>query len=312
MTAAFKTAVSAVAFAIASMSGAQAAVLNLDGYVGGANVFSFTNFSAPSADVEGAIMAGGNVDVSHYTTNLKDKDAYGHYSMIAGGSVNYNGGNIYNGDIYAGGGATLSAGVKSPGYSVESGTAPVDMSKLAAGLTNTSTELAAIAKTSAAEQKWGGIYITGSNKSVEIIDVDASWLTGSTYYNISGMAAGATLIVNVTGGTALLQGGYQAFDNYNTLFNFVDATALNINTGANVSILAPNAAVNGGQGVIDGTVIVKSWNSMTQINATNAFVSTEVQGLVTAVPEADTYAMLLGGLGLMGFIARRRKQAAAR
>jgi choice-of-anchor A domain-containing protein len=312
MTAAFKTAVSAVAFAIASMGGAQAAVLNLDGYIGGANVFSFTNFSAPSADVEGAIMAGGNVDVSHYTTNLKDKDAYGHYAMIAGGSVSYNGGNIYNGDIYAAGGATLSAGVKSPGYSVESGTAPVDMSKLAAGLTNTSTELAAIAKTSAAEQKWGGIYITGSNKSVEVIDVDASWLTGSTYYNISGMAAGATLIVNVTGGTALLQGGYQAFDNYNTLFNFVDATALNINTGANVSILAPKAAVNGGQGVIDGTVIVKSWNSMTQINATNAFVSTEVQGLVTAVPEADTYAMLLGGLGLVGFIARRRKQAAAR
>jgi len=33
---------------------------------------------------------------------------------------------------------------------------------------------------------------------------------------------------------------------------------------------------------------------------------------VAAVPEPETYAMLLGGLGLMGFIARRRKQAAAR
>jgi choice-of-anchor A domain-containing protein len=312
MSFSFKTTVSAVAFAIASMSGAQAAVLNLDGYIGGANIFSFTNFSAPSADVEGAIMAGGNVSVSSYTTNLKDKDAYGHYALIAGGNVTYNGGNVYNGDLYVAGNATLSAGVQSPGYVVEHGTAPVDMSKLATGLTKTSTELAAIATTSAAEQKWGGIYITGSNKAVEVIDVDASWLTGSTYYNISGMASGATLIVNVTGSTALLQGGYQAFDNYNTLFNFVDATALNISTGANVSILAPNAAVNGGQGVIDGTVVVKSWNSMTQINATNAFVTTEVPGLTTAVPEADTYAMLLGGLGLMGFIARRRKQAAAR
>ncbi|MEI7763293.1 MAG: FxDxF family PEP-CTERM protein [Comamonadaceae bacterium] len=33
---------------------------------------------------------------------------------------------------------------------------------------------------------------------------------------------------------------------------------------------------------------------------------------VTAVPEPETYAMMLSGLGLMGFIARRRKQSASR
>jgi len=32
---------------------------------------------------------------------------------------------------------------------------------------------------------------------------------------------------------------------------------------------------------------------------------------VAAVPEADTSAMLLMGAGVMGFIARRRKQVAA-
>ena len=30
-----------------------------------------------------------------------------------------------------------------------------------------------------------------------------------------------------------------------------------------------------------------------------------------AVPEPETYAMLLGGRGLLGFVARRRKQQAA-
>ena len=32
---------------------------------------------------------------------------------------------------------------------------------------------------------------------------------------------------------------------------------------------------------------------------------------ITAVPEPETYAMLLAGLGLMGFVARRRKRQAA-
>ena len=32
---------------------------------------------------------------------------------------------------------------------------------------------------------------------------------------------------------------------------------------------------------------------------------------VTAVPEPETYVMLLAGLGLMGFVTRRRRQSVA-
>lgn len=38
--------------------------------------------------------------------------------------------------------------------------------------------------------------------------------------------------------------------------------------------------------------------------------SHDAQGMVSSVPEPETYAMLLAGLGLMGFVARRRKTAA--
>ena len=53
------------------------------------------------------------------------------------------------------------------------------------------------------------------------------------------------------------------------------------------------------------------------INAASAYVSDNTSGLtnyafrVTAVPEPETYAMMLAGLGLLGFAARRRKAKAA-
>ncbi len=55
-----------------------------------------------------------------------------------------------------------------------------------------------------------------------------------------------------------------------------------------------------------------SGKPFTQLVDTGSDQSVELpfalQGTITAVPEADTYAMLLAGLGLMGVLARRRKQ----
>lgn len=45
---------------------------------------------------------------------------------------------------------------------------------------------------------------------------------------------------------------------------------------------------------------------------TTQFPGGEIRGfLIAAVPEPETYAMMLAGLGLLGFVARRRKQKAA-
>ena len=41
------------------------------------------------------------------------------------------------------------------------------------------------------------------------------------------------------------------------------------------------------------------------------FIAFTYEGGVLAVPEPETYAMLLAGLGMLGFMARRRKQQAA-
>ena len=308
MASVLKTAAAVIA-AVAAMGGAHATVLDLT--LGNANVFAFNDFKAPQADVEGAIMAGRDVSLSNYSVNDKNVDAYGGYSLIVGRNFSFTSGAVMNGDTYVGGTSTLnqSGTLAKP---VKGGAAPVDMAALAASLTRTSQALTQVATTGSAQQKWGGVYISGTNSAVEVIDLDASWLTSSSYYNLSNMKAGATLIVNFSGSSATFSGGYQAFDGYNVLFNFADATTLNIATGFTANVLAPNASVTDGSGVINGNVVVNNWNSGVQINANHYFVATDIPGLASAVPEADTYAMMLAGVGLVGLLARRRAAKATK
>ncbi len=309
MVAVTKTAVSAVVLAIATLGSAQAAVLDLG--LHGANVFSFTDFKAPSADVEGAIMAGRDVQLANYSVNANNVDAFGSYSLIAGRDLKFTSGSIKNGDTFVGGTASLTQSVDV--YSkIKTGAAPVNMTALAGQLTSTSNSLSKLSTTGTATEQWGGLNIAGSKKSVEVIDVDAKTLSKVSYFNFSNLNAGSTLILNVSGDKGSFNGGYQGFENYNVLFNFYQATDLGIHTGLTANILAPLASINGGSGVINGNVIVDSWSSSVQINANHFFKPIDVRGYTSAVPEPETYAMLLAGLGLVGFTARRRKLAAAR
>ena len=64
-----------------------------------------------------------------------------------------------------------------------------------------------------------------------------------------------------------------------------------------------DAATNG----INGALILELVPTYT--SGADTYLKIAVAADVAPVPEADTWAMMLAGLGLMGFIARRRTQA---
>ncbi|MBP1206961.1 choice-of-anchor A domain-containing protein [Duganella sp. 1411] len=85
------------------------------------------------------------------------------------------------------------------------------------------------------------------------------------------------------------------------IWNFYNATDLTINAQFGGSILAVNSnLINNAN--IEGGVYVNNLDSRAEIHINN---------FAGAVPEAETYAMMVAGLGLLGFMVRRRKGAQA-
>ena len=98
--------------------------------------------------------------------------------------------------------------------------------------------------------------------------------------------------------TAFPSGG--TFGSYERTFNMADASSLNAAfiTAQNNSVSqAFNALVAG----------MQSGNAYFNIH-TNLFGGGEIRGLLLPVPEPGTYAMLLAGLAVLGWIGARRRK----
>ena len=288
---------------------AQAGVVDLG--IGGANLYSLSNFSASGSDVEGGVLVAGNLNASSYSINDKNKDAYvthGNtgYALVVGGNLNYSSGSIKNGNYYVGGTTTTSSvGLNT---ATKTTTSPVSFAATSAQLKNTSTSLAKVAATGSSAVAYGGMTLTGGTGNVQVFDLTAAALGSVNNFKFSNLHTNDTLILNISGTNVNLSGGYGDFSKYNVLYNFYEAQNVTLNgVGLYGSVLAPLATLAGGNGQINGNVVVGSWASNIQVNANHYFSATNVAGYVSAVPEPETYAMLLAGLALVGGLARRRK-----
>jgi len=317
MTTLLKTA-AAVTFTIAATA-AQANVVDLG--IGGANLFSLGAFSATSSDVEGSVLVAGSMSASSYSVNDKNKDAFsdnnGHgIALAVGGALSYSNGSIKHGSIYVGGAKSLSSVGTNDTTTIT--TAPVNFTTLSASVKSTSTNLSKLAATgTVSTTPWGGMTLTGSgnHKGVEVFNISGSDLSKINNFSFSGLDNNSTLIINVSGANAIgfNQNGVSldGFSHYNVLYNFYQSTSLNIQSvGVEGNILAPLANVTGGNGHIDGQVVVGNWASNVQVNANSFFKPINVPAYgASPVPEPETYAMLLAGLALVGVTARRKQRA---
>ena len=264
------------------------------------NVFVFGDYKSNSWNtISGAVAVGKNANIS--TSTIKNS-ANNPYGLVVGGDLTKSYDNVTS-KTWVGGNVTKPEWDSYNNYSTAA-SSPIDFVAAKAQLTSLSDNLASTASTGSVNYAFGtNGYLAGSGSSIEYFSLAGTDLSNINNWSFSNIASGATLILNVSGSSVNLTGGWSGFGAYNVLFNFYDATSLTLNNiDFTASILAVDAKLNGASGKVNGTVVVNEWNnSLTLGNSQFA--------AVTPVPEPHSYALLIMGLlVVLGF--RRAKRAA--
>jgi len=279
------------------------------------NAVIFQNFTSQSSDVEGTLAVGGNATLYNYSINQSNAP-YNGYGLVVGGDLTFANGTVWNGGQTYYGGTLNSWAVDYTGGTVTTPvTSPVNFGALQASATSISSNYAGMTVNGSTSYvtpdlvnpagggNTQGLKLTGDGTSaLQVFSVDGNLLGGRNEISLSNIPSFASIVLNVSGANTGLHNldSSNPFDPYagRVLLNFFEATKVTFDhTAPHASILAPLATIESSLfGHIAGTVVANAWNGDFQLN-------------VVAVPEPETYAMMLAGLGLMGFAARRRKQA---
>ncbi|MBV6323450.1 choice-of-anchor A family protein [Duganella violaceipulchra] len=307
----------------AALCSAQAAAPSFN--LGPASDFSayFYGNATNFTDIEGRMAVGGYAITSGASIGYRTPFGVTAPSLVVGSYVRLNGGDIYaaplsNVDTNASIGPITEYTKNYNGYGVYGSTNAsssylnlqkadistyTDFGAAKTQLTALSSTLNSQAANGTVNFANGGIELVGNNTTgLQVFNVNTRNLSNLTLSNVKD---GATVVINVTGtGDVVFGGGQDGLLEHlraNVLFNLNDATDVKINTFVWGSVLANNGVLSGA-GHLEGSVVARAMVSAVEIGYE------PFKGYVaTPVPEPETYAMLLGGLALMGVVARRRK-----
>lgn len=283
----------------AALFGQHALAATVDlGVASNYNVFVFDSYKSSGwSSIGGAVAVGGDANISSSSIANSAANAFG---LVVGGNLTKTYGGI-NGTAWVGGAVTKPQWDSYSSYSSDS--APINFSAAKTSFAALSDSLAASSATGSVTYKYGSNgYLAGTGSNVEYFSLSGSDLTNISNWEFTNVLAGATLILNVSGSTINLSGGWSGFGNYNVLFNFYDATTVKLNNiSFAASILAVDATITGNSGNVTGTVVANGWNnSLTLRNDPfTAFVVASSPVITSPVPEPAPLVLLLIGVAMM-------------
>src|ERR1700733_10234888 len=252
-------------------------------------------------DLSGATFFGGGAKVPSSPTLYLFGKLNSSLNLNSGGSLYYAGSSSQK--VNYNGGAKLHTTLPNPlGYYTDP-------------LTDLSTQLSDLTATTWTSFVKGN-FNAGSNTGIVVFDISGSALASNLVnHDISFTGKGVTsYIINVIGNFADPSSTHFNVDQEDALFNFEDATTVNLGQWG-ASILAPDATVkitSGGN--IEGSLFAQSFLGGGELHNNNLFngaLPTIAAVPTAAVPEPSTWAMLIAGFAGLSFLGWRRARNGA-
>ena len=300
------------------------------------NGFIFGN-SNQTSDTEGRLAVMGNAVLTNYGVGSSLAGGSIGNTLVVGGNLTYNNGQVFQGDARVGGSASVSgfgipngtlyygtaAGSSVPNFVPHSvtpngGIASDFFSSAKTYAGNLSSTLAALSTTGSVNvNPQGYVSLVGAAAGLNVFNITNLQLDNAKFQGLSiTTPAGSTVVVNVraTSGdsTVTLQDfvfALNGVDKQHVVYNFVGITQItNTHVGIEGSVLAPGAAFLGTNGNVEGDLAVGSISGSTELH--NFEFKGVLPNVVSAVPEPST---LLGGLfaaSMVGLGAWRRRRTA--
>lgn len=269
------------------------------GEASGYNYFIFGNTTLTYTDVEGRAAIGGDATFTGYGVGDKLPANAGGYSLVVGGNLTYQNGQVFEGNVIYGGTSTTS------GFNVRNGTisqgTAIDFNAAQSQLTSLAASLAGGAINGAYNNYYGTLQFTGTDSNLNSFIVQAADINSSHGFQISA-PSGSTVVINVAG--THIDFDYMGIslsgtDKSRVLYNFYEATSINI-AGISVlgSILAPYANVNFTNGNVEGTLVAAS------LTGSGEFHHVPFQG---NLPVPEPTSLTLAALAGVTILFRRRR-----
>lgn len=284
------------------------------------DVVAFGSFISAYTEVNGALAVGGSANLAGFSVGKDLPSGFTSNALTVGGNLNATGGTVFHGNVAVGGSITSTGLTIAAGTQTANAALPLNFSTELVSLKNISSAAAALTSNGTIT-KPGNLVFTGSNTSLNVFSIAASNLFVGSGVAIN-IPVGSLAVINVTGTSfnSGSTGGWtingQTIDNSNAgrassiLYNFSDATALNIGGSWGGSILAPKADVTLGWGGFYGSLYADDVVSSSEFYQARFTGYDKITPPISTapVPEPATWLLMVGGFVLLGMAMRRRRR----
>lgn len=284
---------------------ASAALIDDSAILQDFNAVIYTNGST-SADVEGAIVVGGNFSGATVYNNPTASQPSGYGALTVFGSTSGNPINIDNGgNAYVGGttGATINFN-GGGGYIGSPGNTITDFET---ALTSLSTSLSTLAATGTLPTPANNEVITAipNADGIAVFNITAAQLAAIPSFTIN-LNGATSVIFNVSGSSVTFNANDESgtAGANNIIWNFYQATSVNVDTQIGGTVLAPEAAVTN-DNQIDGALIANSWTGQGELHDYAFDGTLPAADAPASVPEPASLVLVAAGLLALSLLRRR-------